>query len=160
MPLYPYFTAPGWTHDALQSRLYAGTFGAAALVVVLALPHLAVVAGSSWLFVALACAWWRHRARAYYVTPFASFGEYNDALRLVRSGQGVRGLEPILPDVWSALSVASENRDPGLFAAITLEFERMRLAAAQDPGRTDSAVRTLDLLKGARAELEERDSSG
>ena len=160
MTHYPYFTAPGWAHDALQSRLYAGSFGVAALVVALTMPHLALVAGLSWAFVVLACGWWRHRAQAYCVTPFASFGEYNDALRLVRSGVGVRGLDPILPDVWNALSVASVNRDPGLFAALTMEFDRMRLAAEQDPGRTGSAVRTLDLLKGARAELEERDSSG
>lgn len=157
--LFPYYTAPGWVHDSIHSRMYAGAFGAAAVVVVLTVPGAAVVAGLSWVFVALACAWWRHRALAYHVTPFSCYSDYNEALILVRSGQGMRGLEPILPDVWSALSVASVNRDSGLFAAITLEFDRMRMSADQDPGRTESAVRTLELLKQARAELEERDSS-
>ena len=156
---YPYFTAPEWTHAALQSRIYAGMFGVTALVVILAVPRAAVVAGAGWVFVALACWWWRHRASDYFVTPFAHFGDYSAALQVVRSGQGVRGLEPILPDVWNALSVASVNRDSDLAAAIEAEFSRMRLAAEQDPGRTASAVRTLELLREARAELEERDSS-
>lgn len=164
--LYPYHSAPDWAQAVTAQRAIPGLWtacGAAAILGSGADPAVTVVAGLSSVFVGLASLWWRHRAAMYFVTPFVSYEDWQEARGMVIRARGVRGLEPLIDDLWQALSEASVAPDRwkarSVWGQVVDEWRGLYEAAATHPGRAADIRRAIELFRGVRAELEERDSS-
>lgn len=164
--LYPYHSAPDWAQAVTAQRAIPGLWvacSAAAIFASGANPAVAVVAGLSSVVVGLASMWWRHRAALYFVTPFGSYEDWQDARGMVIRARGVRGLEPLTDDLWTALSGASVAPDRwkarSTWGEVTDEWRGLYEAAMANPGRAADIRRAIVLFRDVRAELEERDSS-
>lgn len=125
-----------------------------------------VVAGTCWLFVALAWSWWTQRASTRWTTPFRDSDDHAQAESVVHAVLEAPGLGSLAPDVWVALSEASvlderEGHEPnhGEFRHAVEAFQETIAAAYRNVERTGNLERTIRLMREVRAELEDRDSS-